>query len=617
LNAAIGSFRNSWTADRANGAANGSFGVSIGGEDPIAGQRIGYVGSLTYSTGQEVRRGERRAVINPGTAPGTFDPQNEYSGQTGRQSVLWGGILNLSTRIGSGTKLSFNNTLTRSADNEATELVGFNDGFAVNLDQTRVTYTVRSARSNQVAGQHRLGEHNTVDWSTTLSTVTRSEPDRFDLAYITTPDPTSGKPVPTEWFGSPRSALRTFGDLDEHAYEGAVNFSRTMGSAANPVTLRVGGLGRAADRDAISVPFDISNVSLTQAERTATPGQLFDGTYASQGRLALSINQLGGRYRAEDRLAAGYAMADLPLSGRIRLVGGARVESSQIKIRSSQPATADIFSTLSNTDILPALALNASLTDNQNLRLSATQTLSRPEYRELAPVRYIAEPLGGKVVRGNEDLQRALVQNLDLRWELYPRAGEVISVAGFYKHFRRPIERVLVQTSDGNAPDATFQNARSAQNYGVELEVRKRLDAIGLRPLTLFANTTLIRSRIKVDTADGSSLTNKNRPMVGQAGYVVNAGVEFLTSGGFSVTGLYNVTGRRIFEAGILPLPDAYEEARHLVDVSVRIPILATMTAKLDAKNLLNEPYRITQGGLDQLRYTTGRIFAAGLTWTP
>lgn len=230
---------------------------------------------------------------------------------------------------------------------------------------------------------------------------------------------------------------------------------------------------------------------------------------------------------------------------------------------------------------------------------------------------YLAEPIGGKRIRGNSDLRRALIQNLDLRWEWYPRTGEVVSVAGFYKHFRRPIERVLVQTSDGNAPDVTFQNARAADNYGVELELRKRLDEIGLSPVTLFANTTIMKSSIKVDTTDGSSLTNRDRAMVGQAGYVVNAGLEFATPGGLSLTALYNVVGRRVFEAGISPLPDAYEEARHLVDVAVRVPLLETLTVKADAKNLLDQRYRVTQGGLDQLSYRTGRTFGLGFSWTP
>ncbi len=616
LDRAIASFRNTWSSRTGKGGGNGSLSLSFGGENAVGGQPVGYLGSVSYNLTQEIRRGERRAVINPGPRPGTYDPQNEYRGETSRASVLWGGLFNLSTRIGGGSKLSLSNTYTRAADNEVTRLGGYNDGFAVTLDQTRLTYLLRTARSHRLAGQHLLGSGLGFDWSAAVSTVSRVEPDRSDLAYVARVDSQTEAVIPTEWFGAPRSALRSFSDLEEDAVEGGANLSLALGAPSRPSTLKAGFLVRHTERVAASVPFDILNLSLTQAERSAPPEAIFDGAYAQAGRLTLQLNALGGRYRAEDRLLAAYAMAEWPLSRRVRVVGGARIEDSRIEVRSSRVGQRDTATVLANRDVLPALAVNTSLGENQNLRFSAAQTVSRPEYREISPVDYIAEPIGGKRVSGNPALRRALIQNLDLRWEWYPRAGEVVSAAAFYKHFQRPIERVLRQTADGNAPDVTFQNARAADNYGLELEVRARLDRIGAAPLSVFANATLMHSRIQVDTGDGTSLTNRRRAMVGQAGHVVNAGLEY-TSGGLSATVLYNVVGRRIVEAGILPLPDAHEEARHLLDLSVRVPVLATLTFKLDARNLLDQPYRVTQGGLDEVRYRTGRQFAGGFTWTP
>jgi hypothetical protein len=619
VNTIVGAFRNSWSLRRRSGNANGSFGASLGGEDPIAGQPVGYLASVTYSSTQEIRSNERRAVINPGSTPGTFDPQNEYRGETGRQSVLWGGVLNLSTRLGTSGKISLGNTLTRSADNEATRLVGYNDGFALTLDQTRLTYILRQTRSHQLAGQHQVGTRHQVGWTASLSEVDRLEPDRSDLAYVATVDSGTGRVTATEWLGAPRSAVRSFGDLHERSVEGSAAYALTLGSGPGEVQVKAGGAARRTTRDALNVPFDILGGNLTQLERAAPPEEIFDGGYASQGRLALTINALSGRYDARDRLLAGFLMVDAPVGRRIRLVAGARLEDSRMEVNTLSPETGPVAveTVLATTDLLPALAVSLTLADNHTLRLSGTQTLSRPEYRELSPAGYLAEPIGGKRIRGNQSLRRALIQNLDARWEWYPRVGEVVSVAAFYKHFRRPIERVLIQTSDGNAPDVTFQNARAADNYGMEVELRKRLDAIGLTPLTAFANLTLMKSTITVDTTDGSSLTNRNRAMAGQAPYVINGGVEWLSSGGISLTALYNVVGRRIFEAGINPLPDAYEEARHLLDVSVRLPVHATLTLKADARNLLNEPFRITQGGEDQLSYRSGRTFAVGATWTP
>ena len=93
--------------------------------------------------------------------------------------------------------------------------------------------------------------------------------------------------------------------------------------------------------------------------------------------------------------------------------------------------------------MLPALALNYQLHRDQILRLSASQTLSRPEYREIANVSSF-EPIGGIITFGNPNLQRALIQNYDARWEWYPRPGEVLSVGVFAKRFEDPIERVFV-----------------------------------------------------------------------------------------------------------------------------------------------------------------------------
>jgi outer membrane receptor protein involved in Fe transport len=243
--------------------------------------------------------------------------------------------------------------------------------------------------------------------------------------------------------------------------------------------------------------------------------------------------------------------------------------------------------------------------------------VSRPEYRELSPVEFY-DVLGGQRLFGNAGLRRALIQNYDARWEWYPRAGETISLGGFYKRFRSPIERILVQNADGFSPDITFANAKGANNYGVELEVRKRLDLLSqrLRRFTFFSNATLIQSEIDVGNEGLSSLSNPQRPMAGQSEYVVNAGLGYAADNGrWSATALYNVAGRRLVEAGISPLPDTYEQERHLVDFSVQFPVTGTLSGKLDAKNLLDEPVRYLQGPVERLYYETGRIFALGFKW--
>ena len=99
---------------------------------------------------------------------------------------------------------------------------------------------------------------------------------------------------------------------------------------------------------------------------------------------------------------------------------------------------------------------------------------------------------------------------------------------------------------------------------------------------------------------------------------VVNAGLTYNSrSGRTSTTLLYNVVGRRIFAAGLLPLPDVYEEPRNVVDLSIRLPVLKSLDARLDAKNLMDAEYRFTQGTLVRESYRAGRVVSVGLNWRP
>jgi TonB-dependent receptor len=324
----------------------------------------------------------------------------------------------------------------------------------------------------------------------------------------------------------------------------------------------------------------------------------------------------GGDYTADETLGAGYAMLEAGLGERVRLIAGARVESADITVNTLTAQLQDTVSRLRNTDVLPALNLTLKLTDAQNLRLSAAQTLSRPEYRELSPVAYV-EIAANNEERGNPGLRRALIQNYDARWEWYPSSGEVLSVGAFAKRFDDPIERVYVATT--GRPQIGFVNADAATNYGVELDVRKGLGFLGAagEPFTLGANATFMRSRIRI-TDSLTAATNPNRPMVGQSPYVANASLGYVEPNGrFTATVLYNVFGKRITLAGVEPLPDTYERPRNVLDLALQLPLFGDVDARLNASNLLDAPYVERIGQLDRRSYRAGRVLSFGLNWRP
>jgi outer membrane receptor protein involved in Fe transport len=327
------------------------------------------------------------------------------------------------------------------------------------------------------------------------------------------------------------------------------------------------------------------------------------------------LNSTGGSYEASDRIGAGYAMVDMPVSSRIRLIGGARVERALLDVASIATTGEISKAQLDNTDLLPSLVANVAVTETQNLRFSASQTVSRPEYRELSPVTY-RDVIEQRDIFGNPDLRRALIRNFDARWEWFPRAGEIIGLGAFAKKFTDPIERVDVATS--GASRLGFINADGASTYGLEVELRKgfSLGSADAHPLSVFGNATVMKSIIDITSDRLSSLTNRKRPMVGQAPYVVNAGASWSSlSAKTSATILYNIVGHRITAAGSTPLPDTYESARTGIDASLQAPLFGPLSARLDAKNLLDSPYEVTQGSVVRERYRSGRVISLGFKW--
>ena len=607
LNQVIGSFRNVWTPTAGGAIPGTSLSLSVGGEDPVNGHLFGYAASLTYSLDQEVHAEEERALAR--SSANGVEPFNQHVGSSGRTSVLWGGMLNFTTRVAGGSKFRFNNSYTRSGDNDALRLVGDNEEFAERFLVTRQGFTSRSVRSNQLVGEHLLGNRHLIEWMATSSGVTRDEPDRTDLVYSATLGP-DGQAVRDRWFGSQRSATKTFSSLKETGWDFSGSLRYSLGRDDRN-SIKVGGAFRMTDRDVDSRAYDVFNRALTSEQRAQDAERIFDGEYAAAGLLTLFTNPNGGIYSAEDRIGAGFAQLELWF-GKVQVIAGARIENARLLVDSRDPQGTPVQSRLENTDVLPALVVNVPVDSYHNLRFAASQTLARPEYRELSPVSYF-EPLGGTITRGNPSLRRTTIRNFDARWEWYPASGQVISAGVFAKRFNAPIEKTYVGTT--GAANLSFINADGAWNYGVELEARRNLRGLGhgMAPFTVFTNVTVMKSEITPGNDSISSLTSVRRPMVGQSEYVVNAGINYDQASGFTATLLYNVVGQRIIEAGISPLPDTYEKERHLLDASFQFPVVRQMFLRFDVKNLLDSPVAVVQGPVTRTRYRVGRSVRFGV----
>ncbi|MCU0618463.1 MAG: outer membrane beta-barrel protein [Gemmatimonadaceae bacterium] len=613
VNSAIGSLRSVYSPTVQNGLPNGSMAFSVGGQDPVFGRRVGYLASLNYSASQEVRQAELEQ--NPVIRDGAIARNEGWAGSMSNLSTLWGGLLNLSTFVGTGSRISFNNTFTRGSDNIARQ--SFGETFAYSgavAERTTLRFVARDIRSNQLRGEHEFGRQG-FDWNVTNSGVKRDEPDRVDHVRVRS---AANQPFLLQE-EDPDAIRKTFGTLDETNWVFGANYRLRLGSESSPWVIKLGAQQRNTDRDALNRQFNLQARvgQIPEATRAGSLETLFGSQFLAPNANAWRIGNIAedGQYTARERLTGGYGMVELPVGSRIKVIGGARVERADIAVTTLLSNNREIPATLVNTDVLPSLVVNVQATQTQALRFSATQTLARPEYRELSPVQ-ILDVIGSATTVGNPNLRRTLIQNLDAKWEWYPASGEVLSLGAFYKRFDGPIERVDIATG-GTGQLITFLNANSANNYGVEAEVRKNLGtlAAALSPVTLFGNATFMRSEIQI--GDGQSAnTNPNRPMMGQAPYVLNSGVTWAsTNGQTSATLQYGVVGKRIVAAGVLPYPDLYEMPRNLVDFSLRLPVNGQVALKIDARNLLDAPFRTTQGDFVRQEWRLGRQVSVGFTW--
>lgn len=613
---ALRGFRNVWTPESVTARPNFSLSASAGNGLGLGGREIRYLAALSYKNSTEAQLDEIRAT--PVLRGETTEPLNEYRAQTGRRSVLWGGVLNLATELAPGHRLQFNNTYDRTADNEALRLSGFDEELATDLDITRLQYVERSILATQLRGSHLLDLRNRLEWSGAFSRVTRDEPDRSEFVRAQETDFATGERLWAFFGAGTAPTTRAFSDLAEHSATLGADHTYSL-RRHGPAKLRFGGLFRYTARDAQTQSFDLDNARLSLQERAQDPGVLFGGQHFSPDGLGIRLrsNIFGGTYTATEGLAAAYAMVEYPLAERLELVGGARVENAQIDVEALDVIGTSVPAELDDTDLLPALALNYRVSPDQNVRFSAARTLSRPEYRELANITY-RDYVGSFLVFGYPGLQRALIDNLDLRWELYPTGGEVVSVALFGKRFQNPIERVVIPAT--GAPVLSFRNAHEAYNYGVEVEFRRRLGFLSgpLEALTASANATLVRSEVDFGETDAAaSATSGSRPLLGQAPYVVNLGLTYTAPSDGSATLLFNVVGERITEVGLGGIPDAYEQPRQSLDLAAEYPVLGGATLRFEASNLLDAETEILQGGVTRVQYKTGRTFSVGVSLRP
>lgn len=633
------SFNKEMDVSEKKSSLNQSYSLSVGNQTKLFGRGLGFVAGLSYSKRYDHR--DEEAFTNRYELTGNVDDVNELNAQRtlkdiqSKENVLWGAIANLSYKITPNHKLGFVYLRNQNGIKSATLQEGEIPADQPDLYfQTRaLEYEESSLTSYQTKGEHYFEglKKLKVDWLYAFSQSNQSQPDlRYFSNDYTVDDVTEDTtykiqaslyPVPT----------RFYRELNQTTSDAKINFEFNI---------------KEKDGKASKIKF---GSAMLQKERILTENRY---NYRSQGFLTYNgsvseflndsnmvlpsagnpvsdylyiedATERRNSYSADQSVFAGYIMGDIWATKKLRIVTGARLETTDIIVRSFDKD--EKVGNLKEADILPALNTTYALTEKSNLRAAYSRTLARPTFREIAPFATYDFSTNWIIV-GNPDLERTLVNNFDLRYELFPKFGEIISFGAFYKSFTSPIE--LVFNTKAQNEELTWRNIENATVYGAEFEIKKKLgflsDSVNI--FSAGGNLTYVFSEVGIDAQELELIraTDANaddtRSLFGQSPYIINLYLGYNNDSlGLSANLTYNVSGEKIAVVIVGATPNVYQQPFHQLDFNISKKLGNHFSLKFKAQNILNPLVKKTYTYKDEEyifnSYKRGTTFSLGLKY--
>lgn len=538
-------------------------------------------------------------------------PLNRYDDISGTEhQVKLSGMLSFGLDLGVNHHLETATIYLRDTKDEVKIKRGdsietINENNRSNTD-TNINYEQRTLLSNQISGKHTFTLLNdlALNWQYTKAKVRRYAPGQIEYRYLNE----------SQADGSVFSFLRrnqnavnySFSDMHDNTENLSWDTKLPLTLGKVEMTLSTGYAHFERSRNAQTDRFNFDTLGFSLNQLSGRFSEIFSDENIlnpNNGFKISNVTTQADDYLAAQMIDAGHLALELNFDYTVRLNLGVRYEDfKQISI----PLTANnsISGTITDSalqadDFYPALALTWFINDDLQARLGYSQTIVRPDLREVTPVMYI-DPLTDFNVTGFANLQSTDINSLDARLEWYADSSNY-SLGVFYKELKNPIEAVELSASDGNLL-MSFRNAQSGKLYGIEADF--------LQPLGLFSNSigqfadnffvagniTVSNSAITIQRFPGANLTNLKRSLNGHSKYIANLQLGFDSDNNqHNATLTYNVFGKRIAFAGVNEKGDAFEQPFHSLDLTYSYAPSDSMTVKLGLKNLLDNDVEILQ----------------------
>jgi len=559
---------------------------------------LGSVFAITYNSTPQYREVQRAEFdFQNDKMQDFFDRQ--YSKNTS-WGALWNLAFSLSKKNGANNRISLKNLYNVNTNDQLVMRSGkdyANLGPNAEILAYNMYYTQNNLFSSQLNGEHVLPKSKIrFDWSGGYSRLQRIIPDYRTIQYQRS-DSTQPFAVPISSSVQPNIAGRFFSEQLDNIYSGTFDFTAPFKLGATRHEFKAGAFLQKRNRDFGArqlgyVSYKSSGADLATIRRMSIDSIFDPRNMGPDGLMIKEATKKSDTYSSSQDLIAAYLQMESSFfSNKLKFVYGVRMENFRQRLNTfalADESPINLDSTV--LDFLPSLNIIYGFHSKMNLRLSGSQTVTRPESRELAPFAFYDFGLFS-LVSGNPSLKRTKITNVDLRYEYFPAAGQLISVTGFYKYFENPIERILFP----GASQRTFNylNVPSAFSYGAEFEFRFSISSFiknnksrFLEDLSFMGNIAYIYSQVNLTDVAG---VNEKRPMQGQSPFIFNGGLQYNDSKyDFGISFMANYIGRRIFTVGNVVDPTIWENPRVILDLQLTKTFLKRkLEIRFNAKDLL------------------------------
>ena len=521
-------------------------------------------------------------------------------------------LVNLAYKFNSKNKINFTSNVIHTSEQDARFFNGYMREIGTDVLINRGDNKITTSLINQLLGNHKLTDSWTADWGVSYNMLNSKRPDRLQNTIDATNSILNT--------GSLINNHRYFDDLKDNTLNGFLSISKQI----NNLKVNFGYNGTYKDRKfdyttigintvLVSLPIDADNIDAFI--NPSNNSNFTYGTFQSDDKKYVPFF-----YNFTQNIQSGFLNLDYKFTDKFIVQLGGRFDYIDIQSKWNDVIFRDGKKNTQYNKFLPALNAKYSINDKQNLRLSASKTYTLPQPKELIPIAYYDVTSN---VYGNQFLYASDNHNVDLKWEVFPKSGEVFSIAAFGKYILNPIARTTYSTAATS--DMTYFNiANWGYVMGAEVEFRKDIYKWGNSKLYTFMNATYMHSQQELKSEaefakeNGGKVISFNGQekddVQGVANLLANFNLGYNTklqdnkTIDFVVT--YSYVGKSLFALGTNGVGNFYENPIHLLDANLKFNI-NQIGIGITAKNLINSENKIEQV-IDQVGKFTNRSYTKG-----